>query len=297
MCTAVSLHDRGHFFGRTLDYRHSFGESIVVTPRKVSFPYRCFPPDGNHYAILGTARLTDGYPLYFDAVNEKGLAMAGLNFPDHAVYHPFREGKINAAPYELLPLLLGTCETASEARDILADISLLDRAFSVELPLTPMHWIVSDGRDCFVIEPMADGLRMYDDPVGVLTNSPAFPEQMQRLHERTDVPGNWSSGSRFVRAAFMAEKSVPEETASGEVNRLFRILGAVERTKGCTAADDPDTVTQYTVVYDAERGIGYWTTYRNRAVTAVDLNRENLAGNAPVSYPMVTEPWIPVRNG
>ncbi|MBR5312740.1 MAG: linear amide C-N hydrolase [Clostridia bacterium] len=297
MCTAVSLHDRGHFFGRTLDYRHSFGESIVVTPRKFSFPYRCFPADGDHYAILGTARLTDGYPLYFDAVNEKGVAMAGLNFPDHAVYHPFREGKINVTPYELLPLLLGTSRTAEEARELLPDISLLDRAFSEELPLTPMHWIVSDGKDCFVIEPMADGLQISDDPAGVLTNSPPFPEQIRQLMETPDVPGDWSSSSRFVRAAYMREMSVPEETAAGERNRLFRILGAVERTKGCTAADDPDTVTQYTVGYDAERGIGYWTTYGNRTLTAVDLHRENTDGDAPVSYPMITEPQILLRNG
>jgi choloylglycine hydrolase len=297
MCTAVSLHDRGHFFGRTLDYRHSFGESIVVTPRKFSFPYRCFPADGDHYAILGTARLTDGYPLYFDAVNEKGLAMAGLNFPDYAVYHPFREGKINVTPYELLPLLLGTCGTAAEAGELLTDISLLDRAFSEDLPLTPMHWIVADRRDCLVIEPMADGLRISDDPAGVLTNSPPFPEQMRRFGEKTDVPGDWSSESRFVRAAYMAETSEPEDTAIGEVNRLFRILGAVERTKGCTAADDPDTITQYTAGYDAERGIGYWTTYGNRTLTAVDLHRENIDGAVPVSYPMITEPQILPRNG
>ena len=297
MCTAVFLCGNGHYFGRTLDYKHSFGESIVVTPRKVPLPYRCFPTDANHYAILGTARLEDGYPLYFDAVNEKGLAAAGLNFPDYAVYHPFREGKVNLTPYELIPFLLGTCESAEEARDFLKDVSLFDRAFSEKLPLTPMHWMVADGKACFVIEPMADGLHICENPAGVLTNSPPFPEQMRGLEEPEKIPWDWSSPSRFVRAAYMRKNSVPEDTSAGEVNRLFRILGSVERTKGCTAADDPEVITQYTSVYDAERGIYYCTTYGNRTAAALELRRENMDGDMPVSYPMITEPWILMRNG
>ncbi len=294
MCTAVSL---CHYFGRTLDYEHSFGESVVVTPRNFPLTHRCLPPMPEHYAMIGMALLTDGYPLYFDAVNEKGLAMAGLNFPGNAVYHPFTEGKFNLTPYELIPFLLGSCETAAEAREMLDEISLIDRPFREDLPLTPLHWMIADGKDCFVIEPMADGLHVYENPVCVLTNNPPFPEQMRGLEESSEIPGDWSSPSRFVRAAFMVKTSVPEETSAGEVNRLFRILGAVERTRGCTAADDPEVITQYTSGYDAERGIYYCTTYGNRTVTAVDLWREDPDGDVPVSYPMITEPWVLMRNG
>ena len=292
MCTAVSCCAGSHYFGRTLDYEHSFGESVVFTPRNFPFPFRCLPSLPDHYAMIGMALLTDGYPLYFDAVNEKGLAMAGLNFPGNAVYHPFAEGKFNITPYELIPFLLGTCETAEEVRSAMEDISLLDRPFREDLPLTPLHWMIADGKDCFVIEPMADGLQVYDNPVRVLTNNPPFPEQMRGYKAAAGVPGDWSSPSRFVRAGFMNENAEPEA-----MNRMFRILGAVERTKGCTAADDPDVITQYTSCCDAERGVYYCTTYRNRTVTGVDMRRENLDGDVPVSYPLVTEPWILLRNG
>ncbi len=292
MCTAVSFCAHSHFFGRTLDYEHSFGESVVVTPRKYPFPFRCLPSIPEHHAMIGTALLTDGYPLYFDAVNEKGLAIAGLNFPGNAVYRPFVEGKFNLTPYELIPYLLGTCDTAADAREILNDVSLLDRPFREDLPSTPLHWLLADGKDCFVIEQTADGLHVYENPVRVLTNNPPFPEQMRGYKAAAGVPGDWSSPSRFVRAGFMNEKAEP-----GNRNRMFRILGAVERTKGCTAADDPDVITQYTSCCDAERGIYYFTTYENRTVTAVDMHRERLDGDVPVSYPMVTEPWVLLRNG
>jgi len=297
MCTAVSCLAGSHFFGRTLDYDRSFGESVVVTPRGYPFPFRCMPSIPDHYAMIGMALSADGYPLYFDAVNEKGLAAAGLNFPGNAVYRPFMEGKLNIAPYELIPFLLGNFSTAEDAREMMEDVRLLDRPFREDLPLTPLHWMVADGKDCFVIEQTADGLHVYDNPVRVLTNNPPFPEQMRRYEASEGVPGDWSSESRFRRAAFMLEHSETEETAVGNVNRVFRILGAVERTKGCTAADHADYLTHYTSCCDAERGIYYCTTYRNRTVTAVDMHRERLDGDKTVSYPLVTEPWSLIRNG
>lgn len=297
MCTAVSCCAGSHFFGRTLDYDRSFGETIVVTPRNYPFPFRCLPSVPEHHAMIGMALLADGYPLYFDAVNEKGLAAAGLNFPGNAVYRPFTEGKFNITPYELIPFLLGTCDNTEDAREFTKELSLYDRPFRGDLPLTPLHWMVADAEDCFVIEQTADGLHVYDNPVRVLTNNPPFPEQLCRYETSEVLPGGWSSESRFRRAGFMLEHSAAEATPAGNVNRIFRILGAVERTKGCRAADDPDFITQYTSCCDADRGIYYCTTYWNRTVTAVNMHGERLDGDKPVSYTPVREPWILMRNG
>ena len=81
MCTAINFKTEDHYFGRNLDYEHGYGESIAVVPRNF--------PIGNlsrHYALIGTAHVLNGYPLFYDAANEKGLCAAGLNFVGNAFY-------------------------------------------------------------------------------------------------------------------------------------------------------------------------------------------------------------------
>lgn len=81
MCTALSFKTNDFYFGRTLDWLCGFGEKITVTGRNYPLIFRQTEMQRTHYAMIGTAVIADGYPLYFDAVNEKGLCMAGLNFP------------------------------------------------------------------------------------------------------------------------------------------------------------------------------------------------------------------------
>ena len=80
MCTAATYQTKDFYMGRTLDYECSYGEEIVITPRHYPIEFRYAEKNENHYAIIGTAHIAEGYPLYYDAVNEKGLGMAGLNF-------------------------------------------------------------------------------------------------------------------------------------------------------------------------------------------------------------------------
>ena len=86
MCTSITLKDKDMYFGRNLDLEYSFGERVVVTPRNYVFKLRAKEPMMRHYAMIGMATVAEGYPLYAEAVNEKGLYMAGLNFPGNAVY-------------------------------------------------------------------------------------------------------------------------------------------------------------------------------------------------------------------
>ena len=81
MCTAATYQTRDFYMGRTLDYEFSYGEEIVITPRRFPIALRHGGVMDTHYAIIGTAHVADGFPLYYDAVNEKGLGMAGLNTP------------------------------------------------------------------------------------------------------------------------------------------------------------------------------------------------------------------------
>lgn len=84
MCTAVTYKTRDFYFGRTLDYEISYNEMITVTPRNFHIKFTKVNEMKNHYAMIGMATVVNGYPLYYDATNEEGLSMAGLNFPDNA---------------------------------------------------------------------------------------------------------------------------------------------------------------------------------------------------------------------
>ena len=80
MCTAATYNTKDFYFGRTLDYDFSYGEEVVITPRNYFFRFRNMGDMERHYALIGMAHMEEGYPLYYDAVNEKGLGMAGMNF-------------------------------------------------------------------------------------------------------------------------------------------------------------------------------------------------------------------------
>ena len=183
MCTAATYKTKCFYFGRNLDYERGFGEQVVITPRLFPLPMRHLPDLTRHYAMIGMASVQDGYPLYYDAVNEKGLCMAGLNFVRSAVYGPCAPGKANVAQFELIPWLLGRCATAAEARDLLAESRITDDAFLPGLPPARLHWLLADREQCFAVEQTAEGLRVYEDPAGVLTNEPPFPMQLFRLND------------------------------------------------------------------------------------------------------------------
>ena len=251
MCTAVSYHTKDHYFGRNLDFECSYGESVTITPRRFLFSL----PEGaefrTKYAMIGMAHVAEGTPLYYDVVNEKGLAMAGLLFAGNAVYQKRQEGKDNIPSWALLPWILGQCETVAEARELLERIAVTDEPFSEALQPSPMHWMLADAAQCLVIEQMADGLHLYDNPIGVLANNPPFPFHRENIRQYLNVtaepaqdrfsgqellspfsrgmggfglPGDLSSASRFVRAAFVKLNSRSAEGEKESVSQFFHIL-------------------------------------------------------------------------
>ena len=317
MCTAATYQTKDFYFGRNLDYERSYGESVVITPRRWPLPLRHGGTLETHYAIIGMAHMQDGFPLYYDAVNERGLCIAGLNFVGNAAYHAARPDAENVAQFELIPWLLGRCATLEEARALLARTNITDTPFCPGLPAAQLHWMAADRTGCIVIESMADGLHVYDDPAGVLTNNPPFPMQLFALNNYAalspeppvnrfapslpltaysrgmgamGLPGDLSSQSRFVRAAFVRANSVSGDGEAESLSQLFHILGAVEQQRGCCRLEGGDCeLTLYTGCCNADRGVYYYTTYDNGQITAVDMHHTDLDGTSPVSYPLVTE--------
>ena len=119
MCTAVSLNGENFIFGRTLDYDFLYPCQVVITPKNFPLRYRFLKEQESHYAMIGMAYVCDGYPLYFDGMNSKGLCIAGLNFVGNAVYGRYKENCRNFAQFELVPFVLSRCKSVREARALL----------------------------------------------------------------------------------------------------------------------------------------------------------------------------------
>ena len=124
MCTAISYKTKSHYFGRNLDLEYSYKESVTVTPRNFPLSFRTEREFARHYAMIGMAYVKDGYPLYYDAVNERGLCMAGLSFAGNAVYLEEKDDKYNVAPFELIPWVLCQCKDIREAKELLEKTNL-----------------------------------------------------------------------------------------------------------------------------------------------------------------------------
>lgn len=324
MCTAATYKTKDFYFGRTLDYEFSYGEEIAVTQRNYKFKLRHMEPLEQHYAIIGMAHMGGDYPLYYDAANEKGLAMAGLNFVGNTVYAKVEEGKDNVASFEFIPWILGKCATVKEARVLLSQMNLVDTPFADQFPAAPLHWLISDADEAITVESVQDGLKVYDNPAGVLTNNPPFEQQMFLLNnymslsprqpENTfsdklpldkysrgmgalGLPGDLSSSSRFARVAFTKLNSVSGDSEEESVSQFFHILGSVEQQRGCCELPNGSyEITIYTSCCNASKGIYYYTTYTNRQITAVDMHHEDLDGGNVVHYPMLQKEEICWQN-
>lgn len=324
MCTAITYKTKDFYFGRTLDYEISYGDEVTITPRNYEFNFRHKQNIKNHYAIIGMAYVTENYPLYYEAVNEKGLGIAGLNFVGNAQYNKKIEGKDNITQFEFIPWILSQSTTVKEAKKLIEKINFLDEPFSPNLPLAQLHWIISDSIESITVEAVKDGIKIYENPVGVLTNNPTFDKQMFELNNYMNLstkspkntfakslnldkysrgmgaiglPGDLSSQSRFIRAAFVKMNSVSKEEEKESVSQFFHILNSVEQQRGCCELDDGIfEITIYTSCCNASKGIYYYTTYDNHQITAIDMHKENLNSENLIRYPLIKDEQIKMQN-
>ena len=308
VCTAIVCSVGNTYFGRNLDLEYHYREAVTVTPRNYSFRFRNGKTWEKHYAMIGMATVSDGYPLYYDATNEKGLSLAGLNFPQNAAYYPPSEQK----------------ENVGEALEELTRLNLWTLPFGDAFPLSPLHWLLADKHRAVTLEPMKDGLVVHENPVGVLTNNPPFEFHLHNLANYLNLtplppqnrfskavdlhpyslgmgamglPGDPSSASRFVRAAFTKLNSRWNGGEEETVSQFFHILKSVEQPKGVTCVrGDEYEYTVYSSCCNADTGVYYYTTYENSQITAVDLHGEDLNGGKLITYPLNAVPQIRFEN-
>ena len=317
MCTAITFTADSHYFGRNLDLEFSYGESVVITPRRFPFVFRNGRSLDEHLAFIGAATVVDGYPLYYDATNEAGLSMAALNFVGNVHFYPPKNDGTDIAQFEFIPFILGSCKSVPEALDALDRVNLVATPFSPELPPSELHYMIADRERSIVVEPMKEGVRIYESRVGVLTNNPPFPYQLEhlamylnlsadepqnRFSQRLDItpssrgmgayglPGDDSSPSRFVRAAFTLLNSVKPSSEAESVSQFFHILSAVEQVEGRVKVKDKLERTQYSSCCNTDTGVYYYRTYQNSRISAVKLHSCELDGDRIRIFPfMLTE--------
>ena len=240
--------------------------------------------------MIGMASASPVFPLYAEAVNEKGFAMAGLNFPGNAFYRDASGSagdgtdRLELASFEMIAWFLGKCASVDEAEEYLDRLCIVDTAFAEQMPPAPLHWMLADKDRCLVIEQVREGLKIYENPVGVLTNNPPFDFHLMNLHNYMNLtakspgnrfadgvelkpfaqgmgavglPGDASSVSRFVRAAFLKWNSV---------------RGSVVTEQGTY------DITTYSCCANARTGVYYYKTYDDSRIRRAVLHDADLEG-------------------
>lgn len=326
MCTSITLQtQKGNtFFGRTMDFSYPLDPELYIVPKGYQWNSilngQSFQ---NQYNFISIGQ--DISPTSFaDGVNDAGFAAAVLYFPGYAVYdtEDYRDSsRTSIAALELLPYLLGYCSSVEHAARLLKKVRIVGTKDAVTQSVAPLHWIIADknGR-CAVIEKTENGLFLWKNPLGVLTNSPDFPWHMTNLRNYMNVepfqkqevswdsvtltpfgqgtgtfglPGDYSPPSRFVRTAYQKSHINPPADDLEAVISCFHIMESVSIPKGVVMTDrqTPD-YTQYTAFMNLAEGEYYFKTYDDNSITAARLhdycpcsNIQSLGKlNQPVSF-------------
>ena len=242
----------------------------------------------------------------------------------NAVYNNPIEGKENVAQFELIAWILCQCKNMNDVRNLLEKINITNTSFSDKLPTAQLHYIIADKNDCITLECTKDGMKIYDNKVGVLTNNPPFDMQMFMLNNYMSLspkqpdnsfdvnidlkqysrgmgalglPGDLSSASRFARVAFTKLNSKSGNNENDSVSQFFHILGSVDQQRGCCeVAEGKYEITIYTSCCNADKGIYYYTTYNCHRINAVDMHKVNLDDSKLFAYDVIENEPIFFQN-
>ena len=331
MCTALTLktEDGYTLFGRNMDLEYSFNQAIHLIPRNYAYKNHVTHTDCHtKYAILGMGVILseEKHPTLADGINEKGLACAGLNFPDYIRYEStVVEGKNNIGPYDIIFWILSNFSSIEELREPLNNLNIVGTPFDDKIPLPTLHWIVKDTTGaCIVIEATKEKLCVYENHIGVLTNSPTFDWHINHLNQYVGLssyqaentswgdqpltpsghglgafglPGDSSSISRFVRIAFLKSVLPPIPTLERGISEYFNLLGNVSMTDGIIIKPhNQHEITIYTACMCLEKGIYYYKSYTNHRITAIDMHKENLDAPSIKTFNFIDKEDILLEN-
>lgn len=321
MCTSLTLKtkDGYNLLGRTMDFGMAFNQSVHLIPR--NFTWMNIPDKKEKktkYALVGMAVVTDNHPVLADGVNEKGLTCATLYFPGFAEYEKENvDNKDNIAPYDFVLWALSQFRNLEEVKEALKNIEIVDKSLSLLNLTPPLHWILSDkSGKSIVIEKTKNGIEAFDNPVGVMANSPNFEWHLNNLRQYIGLrpkqldsskieslslsafgqgsgtfglPGDFTPPSRFVRATYLKNNITQINNEIEGVTGLFHILSNCAVPKGAVVMiEGNEDNTIYTSAMCSESGTYYYNTYENHQISAVSLFNEDLDANSIKAFPTTT---------
>lgn len=261
MCTALSIRSKNDkwFFGRNMDLTYNFNQSVIIIPRNYKFQDKVTGNIiTNNRAIIGMGTVIDDHPAIADAMNENGLACAGLNFAGYAYFEKeIVKGKINIAPYDFIQWVLSNHDTVDEVKNEIKNIELVDVPINDKTPVPTLHWMIADktGKS-IVVEKTKNKFAVYDNTVGVMTNNPTFDWHLTNLNEYIKIKPNqpketnWSNQELKALGVGAGTLGIPGDFAS--VSRFIRI--AYIRNNMPNIEDNITAITQFSYVRLCKNG-------------------------------------------
>jgi choloylglycine hydrolase len=309
-CTSIRIktEDGLVFYARTMEGAIAFDSKAAVIPKGTAFQGTL--PDNTpkglkwttKYGIVGMNAF--GQPLLTDGVNEMGLAVGNLFLPGYAEYEPFDPKKANVtlAQYEVATWLLSSFATVAEVKQAMAQVRVVQGPRDVA-GILPLHFAVHDVQgDSLVIEYVKGKLHIYDNPLGVMTNSPTFDwmttylsnfvnlsatnvpqldlkgftiHQFGQGSGMVGLPGDFSPPSRLVRMVALTQAALPVKGPAAGLNLAMTIINNVDIPKGAVRDKEAKginyDITQWAVVGDLAAKRYYFRTYDNKNWRHVDL--------------------------
>lgn len=316
-CTGMQLKavDGSFINGRTLEFGMPLDFSIMFVPR--NYDFKGTLPDGgaglpyrSKYAAIGS--ITFGAPAIVDGINEKGLSIGMFYFPGYAGYTAVTpaNAKVALSPIELPNWILTQFATVDEVKQNIQSVVVVPTTPKGWPALPPFHYIVYDkSGKSLVIEPVQGKLVTYDNPLGVLTNSPTFDWHMTNLSNYINLttvnaapvdvdgvqlhqfgegsgmhglPGDFTPPSRFVRASIFSASAIPPANSAAGVLQMFHLLNQFDIPVGSVRSMDGKTmvpdVTLAATVKEPSMLRYYTRTYADQGISMVDLNAFNFDG-------------------
>lgn len=319
MCTVIKFLDKdGNFyFGRNLDLdQRNYGEQPLLAPKGYEITYKHLPSETLTTPVIGMGINLNGYPLFFEAASEKGLAIANLNFPNNAYFpEDIVDDKENVTPYELTLWVLNHCSTVEEVKELLLNKShIIGTPVAEHMPISPVHWIVSDNsKSSIVIETTKDkGLQIFDNPINVLTNNPTFEWHLQNLnyyvnlnpHDTDDsvwdektlkpqgvgtgslgLPGDATPQSRFIRASYLNANYPTADNETENVARAFNTLGSIAMPRGTVINREGDLeYTLYSCCYSQKTKTFYYRKWNDANIKEISISDQNREGDKLIAF-------------
>lgn len=334
-CTGVKVKtkDGVAVHGRTLEFGVEVPTSIIVVPRNYQFAGKTDNGDGlmykAKYAFTGMITYTD--LLVADGMNEAGLSCGAFYFPTFAEYTPLtKENQSKAlSPIDFNNWILAQFSTLDEIKKTIEnnEVVIVPTVLDGWGPVSPpFHYIVYDkSGESIVIEPLGGKLVVYDNPIGVMANSPTFDWHMTNLRNYVNlqannpkpvslygktftqlgqgtgmlgIPGDFTPPARFVRATVFCATAIPTETTFDAINQVFHLLNNFDIPKGVSREVMDGVIypdyTQLTCARDPHNLRFYYKTYNDQTIKEVDLKEFDV--DAKDIFILSTESTQTVKN-